>query len=78
MEGRIKPSPERLTSYNFRRVMATGVLNYRPDHVLDYRKDCDGMARAMLDAAFIAILDEAGGLVGIKAIMREADRDIIA
>jgi len=32
----------------------------------------------MLDAALIAIPDEAGGLVGITAIMREADRNIIA
>jgi len=39
---------------NFRRVMATGVLNYRPDHVLDI----DGLrrdgTRVMLDAALIA------------------------
>jgi hypothetical protein len=34
--------------------------------------------RVMLDAALIAILDEAGGLVGITAIMREADFNIVA
>ena len=32
----------------------------------------------MLDAALIAIHDEAGGLVGITAIIREADLNIVA
>jgi hypothetical protein len=32
----------------------------------------------MLDAALIAILDEAGGLIGITAIMREVDLNIVA
>jgi PAS domain S-box-containing protein len=75
----IIPEEERADHWrNFRRVMATGMLNYRPDHVLDI----DGLrrdgTRVMLDAALIAIFDEAGGLVGITAIIREADRNIIA
>ena len=57
--------------------MATGSLNYRPDHVLDV----DGLRRdgtcVTLDVALIAIRDEAGCLVGITAIMREADRNLI-
>jgi hypothetical protein len=34
--------------------------------------------RVRLDVALIAIPDEAGRLVGITAIMREADRNLIA
>jgi hypothetical protein len=56
--------------------MATGVLNYRPDH------DVEGLrsngTRVMLDVALIAIPDETGGLVGITAIMREEDHNITA
>ena len=75
----IIPEEERADHWrNFRRVMATGVLNYRPDHVLDIEGLRRDRTRVMLDAALIAILDEAGGLVGITAIIREADRNIIA
>ena len=42
-------------------------------------RDCGEMARSVrLDVALIAIPDERGGLVGIMAIMREADRNITA
>jgi hypothetical protein len=58
--------------------MATGVLNYRPDHVLDVEGLRRDGTRMKLDVALIAILDEAGHLVGITAIMREADRNFIA
>ena len=75
----IVPEEERANHWrNFRRVMATGVLNYRPDHVLDIEGLRWDGTRVMLDAALIAIPGEAGGLVGITAIMREADRNIIA
>jgi hypothetical protein len=40
--------------------MATGVLNYRPDHVLDIEGLRRDGPRVMLDAALIAIHDEAG------------------
>ena len=49
---------------NYRRVMTSGVLNYRPDHVLDV----EGL---MLDVALVPIHDPTGRLVGITAIMRE-------
>jgi len=75
----IVPEEERADHWrNFRRVMATGVLNYRPDHVLDVEGLRRDGTRVMLDVALIAIPDEAGGLVGITAIMREADRNLIA
>ena len=71
----IVPEEERVNHWrNFRRVMATGVLNYRPHHVLDIEGLRRDGARVMLDAALIAKSDEAGGLVGITAIMRTVDR----
>jgi PAS domain S-box-containing protein len=74
----IVPEEERANHWrNFRRVMATGLLNYRPDHVLDVEGLRRDGTRVRLDVALIAIPDEAGRLVGIKAIMREADRNPI-
>jgi PAS domain S-box-containing protein len=59
------PEEERADHWrNFRRVMATGVLNYRPDHVLDIEGLRRDGTRVMLDAALIAILDGAEILSG--------------
>ena len=70
----VVPEEERANHWrNFRRVMATGVLNYRPDHVLDIEGLRRDGTRVTLDAALIAIHDEVGGLVGITAIIRETD-----
>jgi len=70
------PAEERADHWrNYRRVMATGVLNYRPDHVLDVEGLRRDGTRVMLDVALISIRDQAGRLVGITAIMRPADRD---
>jgi PAS domain S-box-containing protein len=75
----IVPVEERADHWrNFRRVMTTGVLNYRPDHVLDVEGMRSNGTGVMLDVALIAISNETGGLVGITAIMREADRKITA
>jgi PAS domain S-box-containing protein len=57
---------------NYRRVMATGVLNYRPDHVLDVEGLRRNGTRVRLDVALIPIRDPTGHLVGITAIMRES------
>jgi PAS domain S-box-containing protein len=74
----IVPEEERANHWrNFRRVMANGLLNYRPDHVLDVEGLRRDGTRVRLDVALIAIPDEAGRLVGITAIMREADRNLI-
>jgi len=71
----IVPEEERADHWrNFRRVMATGLLNYRPDHVLDIEGLRRDGTRVTLDAALIAIRDEAGGLVGITAVIRETER----
>lgn len=53
--------------------MATGVLNYRPDHVLDVEGLRRDGTRVKLGVALIAIPDETGRLAGITAIVREAD-----
>jgi PAS domain S-box-containing protein len=75
----IVPAEERADHWrNFRRVMATGVLNYRPDHVLDVEGLRRDGTRVMLDVALIAIRDEVGRLVGITAIMRQAEQDFPA
>lgn len=74
----IVPKEERADHWRgFRRVIATGVLNYRPDHVLDIEGLRRDGTRVMLDAALIGIADEAGGLVGITAVMREVDRNTV-
>jgi PAS domain S-box-containing protein len=73
----IIPEEERANHWrNFRRVMATGVLNYRPDHVLDIEGLRRDGTRVTLDAALIAIHDRTSGLVGITAVIREADRPL--
>ena len=70
----IIPEEERADHWrNFRRVMATGLLNYRPDHVLDIEGLRRDGTRVTLDAALIAIHDEAGALVGITAVIRETE-----
>jgi PAS domain S-box-containing protein len=75
----VVPEEERADHWrNFRRVMATGVLNYRPDHVLDVEGLRRDGTRVRLDVALIPSRDEAGRLIGIIAIMREADRDLLA
>jgi PAS domain S-box-containing protein len=75
----VVPDEERADHWhNFRHVMATGVLNYRPDHVLDVEGQRRDGTRVTLNVALIGISDEAGRLVGITAIIREADRDPVA
>jgi PAS domain S-box-containing protein len=59
---------------NYRRVMANGLLNYRPDHILDVEGLRRNGTRVKLDVALIAIRDAAGHLVGITAIMREVEQ----
>ena len=73
----VVPAEERSDHWrNYRRVMATGVLNYQPDHILDVEGVARDGSRVRLDVALIPLRDQAGRLVGITAIMREADRDL--
>ncbi len=69
------PSEERADHWrNYRRVMASGILNYRPDHILDVEGVRWNGTRVKLDVALIAIRDPSGHLVGITAIMREVEQ----
>ena len=71
----IVPAEERADHWrNYRRVIASGALNYRPNHVLDVEGLRRDGTRVKLDVALIPIRDPAGHLVGITAIMREADQ----
>jgi PAS domain S-box-containing protein len=66
------PPEERADHWrNYRRVIASGVLNYRPDHVLDVEGLRRDGTRVMLDVALIPVRDPEGHLVGITAMMRE-------
>ena len=68
----IVPTEERGDHWrNYRRVMASGVLNYRPDHILDVEGLRRDGTRVTLDVALIPIRDPTGRLVGITAVMRE-------
>jgi len=70
------PAEERADHWrNFRRVMTTGVLNYRPDHILDVEGLRRNGTRVKLDVALIPVRNPAGHLVGITAIMREVEED---
>ena len=68
----VVPEEERADHWrNYRRVMTSGVLNYRPDHVLDVEGLRRDGTRVMLDVALVPIRDPTGRLVGITAVMRE-------
>jgi PAS domain S-box-containing protein len=70
----VVPAEEREEHWrNYRRVMASGVLNYRPDYILDVEGLRRNHTRVKLDVALIAVRDPAGRLVGITAIMREVE-----
>lgn len=70
------PVEERVDHWrNYRRVMASGTLNYRPDHILDVEGLRRDGSRVKLDVALIAIRDPLGHLAGITAIMRQVEQD---
>jgi len=68
----VVPEEERTDHWrNFRRVIATGVLNYSPDHVLDVEGIRKDGTRVSLDVTLTSVRDEAGRITAIKAIMCE-------
>jgi PAS domain S-box-containing protein len=69
------PDEERADHWrNYRRVIASGILNYRPDHILDVEGVRRNGTRVKLDVALLAIRDLAGHLLGVTAIMREVEQ----
>ncbi len=68
----VVPEEERADHWrSFRRVIATGVLNYSPDHVLDVEGIRRDGTRVSLDVTLTSIRDEAGRITAIRAIIRE-------
>lgn len=66
------PEAERADHWrNYRRVMATDIMNYTPDHILDI----EGVRRdgrlIHLDAMLTAVRDPSGRISAIVATMRE-------
>ncbi len=56
---------------NYRRVMATNIMNYTPDHILDIEGVRKDGVRIHLDAMLTASRDPSGRILGITAVMRE-------
>ena len=70
----IMPEEERADHWrNYRRVMATNVMNYSPDHILDIEGVRQDGSRVSLDATLTAIRDPSGRISAITATMREVE-----
>jgi len=68
----IMPEEERADHWhNYRHVVATGVINYSPDHVLDVEGIRKDGTRVALDVTLMPIRDADGRIMGITAFLRE-------
>ncbi len=68
----LMPEAERADHWrNYRRVMATNIMNYTPDHILDIDGVRRDGCRVHLDAMLWAVRDPSGRISAITAIMRE-------
>ncbi|MEZ5788604.1 MAG: PAS domain-containing protein [Xanthobacteraceae bacterium] len=68
----VMPEEERADHWrNYRRVMTTSIMNYRPDHILDIEGVRKDGSRVPLDAMLLATRDNSGRIVAITAAMRE-------
>ena len=68
----IVPEEERTDHWrNYRRVIATGILNYSPDHILDIEGLRKDGTRVALDASLAAQRDESGRIRAIIATLRD-------
>jgi PAS domain S-box-containing protein len=54
---------------NYRRVMATNIVNYSPDDILDVEGVRQNGSRVLLDAMLKPIRDASGRITAITAIM---------
>ena len=71
----VVPPEERADHWrNYRRVMATGILNYSPDHVLDVEGLRKDGARVWLDVMLKPMHNSSNRLTGIVAVLREFNR----
>ena len=70
----VVPPEERADHWrNYRRVMATNIMNYTPDHILDVEGIRRDGRRVQLDAMLTAIRDSSGIISAITAVMRQVD-----
>ena len=68
----IVPEEERADHWrSYRRVMATDIMNYSPDHILDVLGMRQDGSRVPLDAMLTATHDSSGRIVAVTAILRE-------
>ena len=68
----VVPDEERADHWrNYRRVMATNIMNYSPDHILDVEGVRQDGSRVPLDAMLKPIRDASGRITAITAIMRD-------
>ena len=70
----VVPPEERADHWrNYRRVMATNIMNYTPDHILDVEGIRRDGRRVQLDAMLTAIRNSSGIISAITAVMRQVD-----
>lgn len=68
----LMPEEERADHWrNYRHVMATNIMNYTPDHILDIEGVTSDGVRVHLDAMLTAARDPSGRIVAITATVRE-------
>jgi len=68
----VVPEEERADHWRgYRRVMATNVINYSPDHILDVEGMRQDGSRVPLDVMLKPIRDRSGRITGITAVLRE-------
>ncbi len=68
----IVPEEERADHWrNYRRVIATNIMNYSPDHILDVEGLRKDGSRVPLDAMLKATYDESRRITAVTALLRE-------
>jgi len=68
----IVPEEERADHWrSYRRVMATDIMNYSPDHILDVLGMRQDGSRVPLDAMLTATHDSSGRIIAVTATLRE-------
>ena len=70
----VVPEGERADHWrNYRRVIATNIINYSPDHILDVEGVRKDGSRVPLDAMLKPARDASGRITTITAHLREAE-----
>jgi PAS domain S-box-containing protein len=73
----VVPEEERADHWrNYRRVIATNIINYSPDHILDVEGVRKDGSRVALDAMLKATRDASGQITAITAHLREVENPV--